>query len=508
MPQDFNTPNTATTLSTSPLGDPRNVRTLWKQGAMFAEANGDFLQQMEGSGPKSLIWTQTDLSKGNGSKMVFTTQSGFYKKPKLGDAQFEGPTDYDKIRQGAFELKVDFARWAVRNNIRTEEIMGMRGDILSGVNVQLGETLGRFKSEQGFGLFFHKLPVANVVYAGGKSRDTLKSADIFRWDEVVSTGQAMLTLGGLPADVRGKNAGGSEIWSQTFIAPTPACTSLKLDSGYRDVLKHADIKGMNNTIFKGGYPSMDGHTIVPYDAIDHDGVGPMGSFMNPKAYVGNAAITAGTTALTVYGGGNGTDFAEIDFFRYFANSPYDYIDTGAITPATDVSYFIIYNITGANAGKWGMYAYTVGNNGTNITCTARLAAAASGTAHTILGGLGNTNGLGGTYTASGASAAGTQWNAAINIDSHPLGSLIIPCNALGVPIVDVLAMGRSAIVRGYGMFRGEHTSDSLQGGFVKDRYLTSVFGQSFKLDRLNRVTSAMRLTVAATYPGVNLPVRS
>ena len=27
----------------------------------------------------------------------------------------------------------------------------------------------------------------------------------------------------------------------------------------------------SNTVFAGGYPAVDGHAIVPYNAIDHDG---------------------------------------------------------------------------------------------------------------------------------------------------------------------------------------------------------------------------------------------
>lgn len=511
--QDFVSPNTATTLSTSPLGNAKNVRQLWHKGALLAEQTTDFFQEMESSSERGLIWSKTDLAKGNGSIMNFTTSSGFYKKPKLGDALFENAADFDKRRQGNFQLLVDFARLAVRDNIRTEEIMGMRGDIQDGTNVELGKTLGRFKSEQLFGMFQHKLPPANVVYANGKTNDTLKSGDIFRWDEVVTSGQAMITMGGQPANVAGRNANGP-IWSQTYIAPTPACTSLKLDGAYRDVLKNGDTRGATNTIFAGGYPSIDGHTIVPYDPIDHDGVGPMGSFLNPKAFLGGVdlgslnAIIAGTGPLTVQGGANSTDMLESEYFRYFEGSPYEYIDTGSFTAASATRYFVIYNTTGTNAGKWGMYAYTTGNTGTQIAITARLGANTVGTASTVIGGAGHVNGLGGTYTAVGASAAGVQFNAAINTDTHPIGSFIFPVNNLGVPIGDVIVMGRAAILRGYGMYRAEHTSDKLNGGFVTDRYLTSVFGQCFRQDRLNRVTSALRLRCAITYPGISMPPRS
>ena len=43
---------------------------------------------------------------------------------------------------------------------------------------------------------------------------------------------------------------------------------------------------------------------------------------------------------------------------------------------------------------------------------------------------------------------------------------------------------------------------------MTDRYITSVFGQSFRKDRKGRVTSVMRLVHAITYPGIKLPVVS
>lgn len=233
----------------------------------------------------------------------------------------------------------------------------------------------------------------------------------------------------------------------------------------------------------------------------------MGSFINPQAYLGNAALAAGTTARTLYGGGNSTDHAAADYFEYFDNAPFTFIDTGAITPTTATRYCIVYNLTsggaGGEAGKWGMYAYTTGNNGANIVCTAHLGAAVAGVQHTVIGGAGNVDGLGGTYTAN---VAGVQYNAAINTTIHPLGSLIIPCNELGVPIGSTLVMARSAILRGYGSLRADHTMDELNGKFITDRYITSIFGQSFKYDRKDRVIGAMRIDHAISYPGVVLPI--
>lgn len=493
---NYTSPNTGATLSTAPaqggLGNANNIRQIWQKGALLAEQSTDFFQEMESKSDRALIWSKTDLSKGNGATMNFTTQSGFYGKGKRGEGLFEVSADFEKIRQGNFQLKVDFVRNAVRSTERMEEIMGMRGDIESGTNVELGKWLGRLKTEQLLGLTIHKLPVANVVYANGKTLNTLKSADALVWDEIVKTGQAMKPLGGLPANIAGRNSG-AEIWSQTFVATEAALTSLKLDDDYKSVLKNGDVRGSGNTIFAGGYPSIDGHTVVPYNPIDHDGVGPVGSFLNPKAFLGKEAATAATTALTIYGGGNADDEDDSDFFRYFPGISYDFVDTGVTSGGTGTHYFIIYNLTGADAGKWGMYKYVgsgseAGNDGNKIVTTQRLAGSISGQAHTTVGGV--------------------TWSASLNTTEHPLGSLIIPVNSLGVPIGSTLALGRAGILRGYGKYRAEHTTDKLNGGFVADRYITSVFGQNFRYDRKDRVPAVMRLVHAISYPGIALPTVS
>ena len=489
--QDYASPNTYDTLRQAPLGNVNNVRQLWKKGAILAEQNEDFFQQMEGRSEKSPIWAQSDLSKGEGSIMNFTTQAGFYGRGKKGDGLFEVSTDFEKIRQGNFQLKIDFLRNAVRTNKRMEEIMGMKGDIESGVNVELGKWLGRQKTTQVFGLFMHRLPAVNVLYAGGKQLDTLKTADIFRWDEAVIAGHTLMPMGGIPAEIQKK--GQDPILSQTFVSSVTNLLGFKLDTAWKQVLREGDVRGQGNTIFKGGFPSVDGHTIVPFNPINHDGVGPMGSFLNPQAYLGGAADTAhdaGGAALVVRGGGNATDIAEADFFEYFPNGPFTFIDTGAITPTTSERFFIIYNTTGAAAGKWGMYAYTTGNNGNQITTTKRLAGTNTGVGQNL------------------AVVGGVTWDNNLNTSAHPPGSLVFPCNSFGVPIGSTLVMGRSAILRGYGSLRADHTMDSLNGNFITDRYITSIFGQTFKQDRLGRVISALRMDHAISIPGVSLPVRS
>ena len=490
---------------------PDSVRKLWKKGALIAEQNNDFYQAMEGRSEKSLIWTNTDLSKGNGHEITFTTQSGFYNEGKVGEALFEGPDDFESVDIDDFKLKVDFVRNAVRMSERTEEVMGMRGEIASGFNMQLGEWLGRKKTEQINMAAMLKINAENVLCANGKTPATLVTEDALLWDEIVTAGQAMKPLGGLPANIAASGLG-YPIWSQSVVATEAALTSLKLDSDYKTALQNADVRGRGNTIFKGGFLPIDGHTLIPFNPIDHDGIGAVGSPLNPKAFLGNnsgIAADSNGAALTVYGGGNWTDGQKAGklYFKYFPGYPYTFIDTGAYSVSdypysdgvnydSEEKYFLIYNLAGSDAGKCGMYAYagsdgaTTGNLGNKIVVTKRLAVGTTGINETTIGGVTWDTGV---------------WSGK-HTSAHPAGSLIIPCNRLGVPIGDTLFFGRSAICRGYGKYRAERVQENHNMGFITDRGIVSVFGQTIRQDRKGRHPALIRLRHAISYPGISLPV--
>jgi hypothetical protein len=141
--------------------------------------------------------------------------------------------------------------------------------------------------------------------------------------------------------------------------------------------------------------------------------------------------------------------------------------------------------------KWGMYAYTTGNNGNKITVTGRLGGSIGGLRNTTLGSV--------TWNSS------ASLGAAGNTDVHPIGSTILPCNAKGQIIGWSLFLCRQAARRGYGKYRNRYTTQDHEGGFVMDRFVTSVFGQAPRRDRLQRVPGAFCLVHALKYAGVPTP---
>jgi len=474
---------------------PNAVRKLWQKGVDIFEQSSDFWMEMEGSSKRSIIQTKTDTSKGKGQKITFTVLSGFYSEGKTGEQLFESSDDFEEALISDYEMEVDFLRNATRWTERTEEYMGMRGELVGGLPEELGKWLGRMKTERLFMMFNHKGDDSNYIYANGKaSEDDLVSADVLDYDEIVTMGTQMKRLGGKPA-IAGRMKNGNPVFRNCVVATTDALFSLEMDTNYKQILREAGNRGENNYIFAGGYTDVRGHIIKEYNPIDHDGEGAIGSPLNPKAELGEA-ITAGNTAPTIKGGGtaSGAATTKIKYFKWFPNYAYVFqpSDTLTVSSSPDEFYILIVNPPSATTdpNKIGMYACTT-NNGNTLTVTKRLrASAVSGTAAvTTIGDV--------------------TWNTGVwadkHTDSHPAGSTILLCNKKGQPIGRTLMLGSAAAMRGYGKYRNRRTEDKHEGGFVKDVFITSVFGQEPRQDRRGRCPGFMHLTHAVQYAGLPVP---
>lgn len=477
---------------------PDAVRKLWQKGIDVFEQTNDFFQEMEG-GADALIWEKTDLAAGRGQKITFTVGSGFYDEPHIGESIFETPDDYESFLMATHDLYVDWVRHGVRVSERTEEIMGMRGEILAGFNTAQGAWAGRLKSEQLFMMFREQLPSDNVIYANGKTLDTLVAADYLNWDNIIGLGVQMKSKGGLPAKV-GMLRNGQPVFRNTLIATTDSLYSLDMDSSYKQILRETKVEQFASLLFNGGYAAPKGHLIAEYTPIDHDGEGAIGSPLNPKAKLG-VAISAGTSTFAIQGGGNATSAAKTQkkYFKFFPNYSYLFIGNtdasagGATTLAQDSNthYCLIVNPPNAavDPNKIGFYSYTTGNNGNQITIVNRLGPVNVGVQVSTLGSVTwNTGVWSGIHTAN-----------------HPIGALILPCNAKGQCIGHSLMLGKRAAYRGYGKYRNTRAQQDHEGGFIMERYIISVFGQALRQDRLGRVPAVMRLTHAINYAGIPLP---
>ena len=485
MAYDEATPNTGTAIAAQV---PTAVRQLWAKGAEIMEMTHDWFRQFEGPSMASPVQVKTDLSKGAGQKITFLSRAGLYGRAHVGEELFEDSTHFEGLQHGASDLEVDWFRHATSISDRMEEKLGWRGEVKSGLNEALGEWLGRLKTKHMFMSFLHKGDATNHAIINGKSSmNALESTDVLTYDVLVEMGARMKTSNGKPAMV-GRDRAGNPISKYIVVSTSDALFSLKLDPDYKAAIKDAGLRGGENLFFKGGYEHLDGHVIAEYTAIDHDGAGPIGSPINPRADLG-VAITAANTAVDIKGGGNSTNagLGRIDYFEDFPNHNFVFSPTSEVTAGTGTFYVIIYNVTGASAGKWGMYEFTgAANDGTKLVSAQmqkRLRAATSGIANTQVGNV--------------------EWDATKNTDAHPEGSLVFLASANGVPIGYTIFMGACAMRRGIGKFSRERGQDRVDD-FVNRVYIKSVFGQAPREDARGRAPGFKTLCHAVNYPGITI----
>jgi hypothetical protein len=474
-------------------GDAGAVRELWRKGVEVYEQTTDFFAPMEG-GSSAIIETITDTTKGRGQKITFTQMAGLYDEPKMGDELFNDENDFESIKIHTYTLSVDYLRHGVRYTERSEEFMGMRGEIAVGIPEQLGKWMGRQKSEKMFMSFLHHGASENQIFSGNKANsNALLSADVLDWDTIVASNTQLQRLGGKAAKM-GKDKNGNAIERYCYIATTDTLFSLEQDSDYKTFQVEAGVRGDANYIFGGGFTDVRGNIIKKYNPIDHDGYGAVGSPLNPKAFGGNTTTDGFTTEGFILGGGSAAAAALTGkaYYKYFPLASFKFLATDTLLPADSIYgagdfYVAVVNSSNAplDAGKIGLYEISA-NNGNKLTAADKLVVADN--------------------AADAAWAGSPAWDASVHTNNHTVGSYTVYLvNASGVPLGHTLVVGAQAARRGYGKHRNSRTEDSHEGGFVKDIFVTSVFGQEPCEDAAGRKVGYLIITHAVQIAGAPFP---
>ena len=365
--------------------------------------------------------------------------------------------------------------------------------------------MGRKKSWHLQMTLLHKTNAENVIIAGGRSSvHSLLSVDTLGYNEIVGMAALAEPLGGLPASV-GTDGMGNDIFATCVIPTVAACQSLKQDPVYQLNLQQAAQKSANNRLFSGGLEMVDGHVIKKYNPVDPADAGPIGSPLQPKAVLG-VAITAGTGALTITGGGNATDGArtDLDYFECFPKFAYRFRvdDVLSLTAnfwdlnSSDNFYVVIINssatsVAAADRGKWCIYEISA-NSGYGLTVAKRLGPAnyhsGTDTQWTVVGGV--------------------TWDSALHSQNHDASAMIYLASDDGLPLACTPMLLRQAVRRGYGMHRNERMQDTAEGGFIKYAYILSIFGQNVRSRKDGRVPGVVLLKHTVPLEGLNIPTVS
>ena len=463
---------------------PNARQKIWSAKAIQTTSRVNLFAKMEGAeGSGKPVVRKDDLKKTRGDKIVFTVAAPLGSRATLGAETLRG--NEETLKLGTFELQIDLRRHAAGLDDKHRMLTAVELDYI--IAEQLGSHQGLTQQDDLMMMFRRKAIVANQLFGGNKSGiAALKSADVVNKSIVETAGEILKSRGGEPAMVQ--TYGEQDVQRFFYVSSHTALNNLRgsLSSEYGN---SAPREG-KNPLFTGEHLDWNGHIIIPHLTVDHDGYGPVGSPLLPKAFLGTA-IAAGTTAIDITGGRDATGSALTRplYFGFFNN--YDYLfteDQAAVSDTTD-RYVIIYNLSGTDAGKWGFYRYRT-NNGNKLTmhsAASRLAAAASGVAAATVGSV--------------------AWSGTVNTDAHPAGSLIIEANASGVPIGYSLVLCKNAAFRGYGNPPFKRISDDEDYEFKKAEGYQVCYGQSPLYDTNNEPRNYSLVTHAVTYPGVaNLPV--
>lgn len=400
----------------------------------------DNLTGVPGSGKAFIQKNDLNITAGN---LVHIPMVGGTRGPGLQGAGDRSGLEQD-LNPKDFSFKV--GRWwdayRIKDVVISETVIGAQWD--KNASMFLRRNLGIKKTDDMLMELRARATARNTVYAGNKaSVAALRTADTFSTATVTRVGSVLTSLSAKPITI-GRSAGGNPIRKFMLLNTQFGLESFLNSTSYLDYIANADDRGALNALFTGNVLPWKGHGIYQWDVEDPEDIAPAGCPLLPRAFLGTA-ITAGTTAVDITGGGSAAAAANTSvlFYGYFNNAQYTGCEGVKITAnTTTVRYVAIKHLTGATPGAI-MYASFKVNNGNKLTMFQRLGGTAAGDQVTTLGSI--TWGTG-TYGTNNIALA----------TSAPEGSLVVEVNEYGVPIADGLGLGEMAGVLGHGTLDGRN----------------------------------------------------
>lgn len=452
---------------------------------MVSSTTKDVFGQMEGpEGSRKPFITKTDLGKSRAQAVNFSVTANAGHMPRRGEQKLQG--NEERLRMNSFSVKVDIVRHAIGLNEKVKQFLAAGMSLEEAYQEVLSTHLGRFKETDMKMALRNKATAANTVRPNNKAGlDDLVTADVINTSVLGETLGNLTMLGAKEISVN-KSKAGADVLRYLIFGTVNGLTPLKTNSQYLAAVQAAGVRGDNNTIFSGGFVDWDNMGIFHQNIVDPDAEGPIGDPMEPRALLGTA-ITAGTAVIDVTGGGISGPATNAMYFRWFFGFDYPWVENQTAAPDSGVYYFIIYNTTGADRGKFGVYSYVgTGNDGQEITITNR---------------LGPTDAV-----AQVDDLAGQTWDAAKHTQAHPLGSMIIQVNAKCVPVCDLFGLGVASGLRAYGAIPMQKIEQTEDYGFDKGMGYLSIYGQDVAKDTNLQPRHYTRIQCAYKVPGISLPV--
>lgn len=418
--------------------DPQLQKQLWSESINLDARNDNPMKDFIG-GEKSgkPIIEKKDLNAGQGQKVTFTTQAPVGGRGVMGAAELKSKTA--KLVYGTFGVTVDMRRFAISEDQLVELLRFNQGESRESLLYSLCKQWWASMEADDLqivlrdkALFAASQP--NVFrIGGGADTNAIKLTHTFDTGTIEEGQNQLIGQGAMPLSVQTDDAG-SEVPEYMVFGARRFLNPLEDEQKFREAINYTQMgKGKDAFYMNGKYPMWKQNVIARHNIKFDSGNKKQGSPLLPIAFLG-AALADGSSTTVTGGGkhnsaGSLTDVDLYDYFSYFGGYYWKTYSTETAPTDSNTYYALIYNVSGANKGKYEVVSYSAANNnGNRLTVTREL----------------DTDGQKTKLTAQG-----------LYSNVHPNGSWIIPCNKWGVPIGRALHMGAEALFMAKGAVDAE-----------------------------------------------------
>lgn len=292
----YNNLGSPTTNATIAAGSGVTLAQIWDYKCRHHGETPDYFKDAETSedspsGANNLVTTKDVTSAGKGHKVNFRNSTGFYGEGKRAEALFTAVADFERTTLQEYPAYVNVYRNATAENEFTTETNAIRDEIENGIPQKLGAWLDRLKTETIDMRVRDTCHSSSQFTANSKGVPNLLSSDVLDVNNMLTVSGYLSTLGGRPAVV----SKGKETVSKWVFGPTrEVVTTLQAQSDYQTLWRQSNT-GIEY-ILKGEIATIGNQIVRPYEVVNHDGNGAIGSARLPMAKLSQALNGAIFTA--------------------------------------------------------------------------------------------------------------------------------------------------------------------------------------------------------------------
>jgi hypothetical protein len=360
-------------------GNAELQRTLWSESISLDARDQNPLKDFIGAEKSGKpIIEKRDLAAGGSQKVIFTSMAPIGGQGVRGGSELKSKTA--KPVYGTWGVTVDMRRFAISEDQLVELLRFNQGESRETLLYDLcKQWWGMMEADdiqitlRDKALFATDQPNVYRI-GGGSSVDEITLEDTFDTGTIEESVNQLIGLGADPLGIDMDEAG-SEVPEYLTFGPRRFLQSLEDEQKFREAVLHAQNRGGENFHWTGKYPRWKESLIHRHNIKWDSGNKRQGSPLLPFAKLGVALANGGEATVTGGGShnsdGSKTDTVLYDYFSTFGGYYWKTYSTETAPTDNNTYYAIIYNVSGANRGKYEIVSWAAADNNGNTLETTR-----------------------------------------------------------------------------------------------------------------------------------------